>query len=64
MKSNSEVVLKNLSQKYEVDPRRLRVILRKQLGNAKGRRWRWKEGSKELKKVEALLCENFSTKRE
>lgn len=58
------IVLKNLSNDYNVDPYPLRVMLRKQFG--KRARWRWDENSRkemaDLKKIRTYLDTTVATK--
>lgn len=59
------IVLKHLSQEFDVDPYPLRMQLRKVFG--KRSRWRWDEANKaeliELEKVRAHLKSWVATKK-
>lgn len=54
------IVLKHLSKEYNIEPLRLRQLLRSEFGNAiRGRRWKWNEDiksdMKELAKIRSFL---------
>jgi hypothetical protein len=53
------IVLKHLSRDYNIEPLRLRQLLRSEFGKPKKRRWRWdeddKRDAKQLAKIRAFL---------
>lgn len=53
------IVLKQLAREYDIDPYKLRAILRDEFGVR--RRWRWEEDEPDLKKVRAFLKKAIAT---
>lgn len=47
------IVLKQLAREFDVDPYKLRMMLRTEFGVR--RRWRWEEEDQDLKKVRVFL---------
>jgi hypothetical protein len=49
------ITLKHLAREFDIDPYKLRRMMRRQYGLSKSRRWRWQEGEKELNRVREWL---------
>jgi hypothetical protein len=49
------IVLKHLAREFNIDPFKLRRMLRDKYGDAKGRRWRWEDSDKELVRIRSYL---------
>ena len=52
------VVLKDLAREFDMDPHKIRLILRQKMGYPQGRRWRWEEGDPQLEEAKKLLSKN------
>lgn len=54
------IILKDLAKEFKADCYDMRRLLRKEFGYApKGRRWKWDEKDKELKKIRAFLSKSY-----
>jgi hypothetical protein len=49
------ITLKHLAREFDLDPFKLRRMLRAEYGTTETRRWRWQEGDVELTKVRTWL---------
>lgn len=57
------IVLKHLARKYDLEPYKIRVILRKKAPKSDRTRWKWAEGSPELSRVETILSDYAEKRR-
>lgn len=60
MTEASVVTLKHLAREFDIDPFKLRRMFRKRSGLHPKRRWRWEEGSQELKEIREWLAKSGS----
>jgi AraC-like DNA-binding protein len=49
------IVLKDLAREFDMDPHKVRAILRDKFGEPRGRRWRWDEDDRQLTEARKLL---------
>lgn len=49
------ITLKHLSREFDIDPYRLRKILRKAFPHQSNQRWEWQPDDKELKDIRSYL---------
>jgi hypothetical protein len=49
------IVLKSLAREFDIDPHKLRALLRKKFDSPTGRRWKWDEKDPELKIVRETI---------
>lgn len=54
------IVLKHLAREFNIDPHKLRMILRSLNLEPKNRRWKWEEDSEQLNKVRAHLLQHIA----
>lgn len=55
------LTLKHLARDLDIDPYKLRCLLRRLFGKAKGRRWRWpSEDDKDYKRKRAAIERKLS----
>lgn len=58
------VVLKHLAREFNIDPRKLRIILRQKKVPTENGRYQWSENSPKLKKLRSMLGAELSKSRE
>lgn len=58
------VVLKHLAREFDIDPRKLRIMLRQMKIPTEHGRYQWSENSPKLKKLRSMLGAELSKSRE
>lgn len=58
------VVLKHLAREFDIEPRKLRILLRTMNIPTENGRYQWSENSPKLKKLRSKLGEQLSKSRE